>query len=367
MINGVSNFFVYLGGFFGALVLSLALTLWAREIALKKGIVDDPLKDLAKKKHLRSIPLLGGIGLMGSFLICLVFFIQLGSFDHSVLLSKHLFGIMIAIVLIAVGGTLDDIYSLSPKKQLVFPVLAVLVIIGCGIGINFVTHPFGGILHLDEWRVLLFWFDGLPYYFVVLADLFTFVWLLAMMYSTSIFDGLDGLVSGISIIAGMVLFLLSLAISLPEVALLAILFVGAQVGFWFLNFNPAKIFLGEAGALFSGFILGVLAILGSGKVATTFLVMGIPLMDMVWLVLRRIFIDHKSPVLGDRNHLHHRFLEAGFSERKAVFFIYFFSAFFGILALFLQTGGKMIAVLFLILTLIFLGGWLHTRFSKKIC
>ncbi|MBU0670626.1 undecaprenyl/decaprenyl-phosphate alpha-N-acetylglucosaminyl 1-phosphate transferase, partial [Patescibacteria group bacterium] len=214
----------------------------------------------------------------------------------------------------------------------------------------------------------LFEWQGIPYRLFLLADLFTFAWFMGLMYSIKIFDGLDGLVSGISIIAGLVLYFLSIAINLPGVALIALIFVGAQFGFLLFNFNPATIFLGEAGALFSGFMLAVLAVLGSGKVATTFLVLGIPLLDMCWVVFRRIFIEKKSPAKGDRKHLHHRFLDAGFTQKQAVLFMYLISASFGISALFLQSMGKLIAICVLVVCMALMGLLLFLRFKsiKKI-
>jgi UDP-GlcNAc:undecaprenyl-phosphate GlcNAc-1-phosphate transferase len=153
------------------------------------------------------------------------------------------------------------------------------------------------------------------------------------------------LVTGIAGIGAVVIFLLSLTPQVMQTptAFLAITLAGALLGFLILNFYPAKIFLGESGSTFAGFMLAVLAIVSGGKIATAVLVMGIPLLDALWVILQRIS-NKQSIFAGDRRHLHFRLLDIGFSEPQAVLFLYALSGFFGATALFLQSMGKLVAL-----------------------
>ncbi len=251
---------------------------------------------------------------------------------------------------IMIGGVLDDRYSLSPRKQIIWPIAAALVVIASGVGITYITNPFGGPLgteqiRLDAYQKILFWFRGWPYKLTILADVFTFLWLLGMMYTTKFLDGLDGLVPGVTIIGALIVAALALdpVVRQRETALLALVLAGVFMGFLFWNWHPAKIFLGEGGSLFAGFMLGTLSIISGSKVATTALVLGIPILDVLWVIARRLLWERHSPLTADRKHLHFRLLDLGFSHRKAVLVLYAFTAYFGITALFLQSKAKLAA------------------------
>jgi UDP-GlcNAc:undecaprenyl-phosphate GlcNAc-1-phosphate transferase len=176
---------------------------------------------------------------------------------------------------------------------------------------------------------------------------------MTMTYTTKLLDGMDGLVTGISTIAALVIFGLSLTpqVMQEQTAMLAITLAGSLLGFLILNFYPAKIFLGESGSTFTGFMLAVLAIVSGGKMAITLLVMGIPLLDMIWVIYKRIR-SGRSPFSGDREHLHFKLLEVGLSQPQAVIFLYALSAIFGIAGLFLQSRGKLIALSILVIVML---------------
>lgn len=343
----------YLLVFILSFLLSIILTLIVKKIAQRLKILDYPKEE--RKIHKKPIPLLGGMA------IFLSFFLVLSCFYPEILSShvklKHLIGIFIGSLILMIGGYLDDKYDLKPRQQVIWPILAILPIIASGIGIREITNPFGGIINLAMYEKVIFWWQGLPYRLTLPADLITFVWLLGMMYTTKFLDGLDGLATGISTIGAFLIFLLSTVTVyfLPEVALISAIFIGASLGFLIFNFYPAKIFLGEGGSLFVGFILGILSILASGKIATALLVMGIPILDVIWVIIRRIFFEKKSPTLADKKHLHFRLLDIGFSHRGAVLFLYFLVIFFGLAALFLQSMGKLIALGILTIVMIILG------------
>jgi len=355
----------YLFSFIIAFLLSVILTLAVKKIAIKLNIVDLP--DFQRKIHKTPIPLLGGVAVFLSFVLVLVYF---SFFTNLVfwgfILPKHILGIIIASFIIIFGGALDDKYNLKPKYQFIFPILAALVVIASGIGINHIRNPFGGIISFKNWDFILFYFQGWPYKITLLADLFTFIWLLGMMYTTKLLDGLDGLVSGITVIASLIIFGIAMSKNVAQynTALIALILAGAFLGFLIFNFNPAKIFLGEGGSLFAGLILGILAVLSGSKVATTLLIMGIPILDVSWVIIRRLFSSKKIS-MADRKHLHFRLLDIGLSQKQAVIFLYCLTALFGSLALFLQSFGKLIALIILFVVMLLLAGVLVIIYKYK--
>jgi UDP-GlcNAc:undecaprenyl-phosphate GlcNAc-1-phosphate transferase len=177
------------------------------------------------------------------------------------------------------------------------------------------------------------------------------------MYTTKLLDGLDGLVSGITVIGSLIIFGIAMSNNVAQynTALLALMLAGAYSGFLLFNFNPAKIFLGEGGSLLAGFLLGVLAIISGSKVATTILIMGIPILDVIWTIFRRMKAGKNPFKTADRKHLHFRLLDVGLNQKQAVIFLYFLTALFGSFALFLQTLGKVVTFIILIIVMIILG------------
>ncbi|MBI4276249.1 undecaprenyl/decaprenyl-phosphate alpha-N-acetylglucosaminyl 1-phosphate transferase, partial [Candidatus Uhrbacteria bacterium] len=360
------SFFLF---FLGAAVLTAALMPGVRSFALRLGVIDRPELAPDRKIHRSPTPLLGGIAIFLAFFVCVFFAYALGvNFQQSAIQEKHLIGIFIGATLLMIGGFLDDRYHLSPARQFIFPFCAVIVVIASGIGIAYITHPFGGQIMLDGWQAVVLWFHKIPYRVTFPADLFTLVWLLGMMYTMKFLDGLDGLASGMTVIGALVVALLALdpVVGQPATALLAFILAGSFFGFLPWNWNPAKIFLGEGGSLLAGFLLGTLAIISGSKVTTTALVVGIPILDTAWVILRRIIAERHSPFLGDRRHLHHRLLDLGLSQRAVVGLLYFFAAYFGVTALFLQSRGKLLALMILSAIMLILGVWLvYTRIAKR--
>lgn len=347
-----------------AMLFSVCIALYVRRCALRYGIVDVP--GSARKLHARPTPLLGGISIYVALvtLIVLYYFFRPESWiaiTDAQVHGKHLIGILLGGGILAVGGMLDDIYSLRPRYQLIAPILAAIMVISFGIGVDVITNPFGGVIRLDQWNILLFWWNDLPRYFTVFSDVITFVWLLGMMYTTKLLDGLDGLVSGITLIGAVIIALVSVLffVNMPT-AVLSALVAGVFAGFLILNFYPAKIFLGEAGSTLAGYLLGVMAMISGAKFATLLLIFGIPILDVAWVLVRRIFIEKRSPFVGDRTHLHFRLLDAGFSHRTVVLMLYFLSASFGMSGLFLQSAQKIMA-LGVVIAVMAVGGYLLLR------
>ncbi len=333
---------------FASLSVSFLLTRLVRVVALRYGIVDKPGE--GRKIHREPMPLLGGVALYGALVVVigLYFFFRPEGWHvitDSHVQGKHIVGILGGGLFLILGGVLDDIFRLPPRLQILWPIAAALTIIASGIGVEVMSNPFGGVIHLDQWKFLVLWWNDLPRYITVWADVLTFAWLLGTTYTTKILDGLDGLVSGITVIGMLIIAVISLFlfINIPT-AMLAVITASVFAGFLFLNFYPAKIFLGESGSTLAGYLLGVFAIISGAKFATLLLILGIPILDILWVICRRVFIEKRSPLSGDRKHLHFRLLDAGFSHRSAVLILYFFTACFGILGLFLQSSQKVFAL-----------------------
>ncbi|MBD3359538.1 MAG: hypothetical protein GF365_02420 [Candidatus Buchananbacteria bacterium] len=357
---------VYSVAFIITFVLAVILTFIVKKLAAKFNIVDRPT--VARKIHQKATPLLGGIAVFLSFTIVFVYY----SFFTDLIIKdfiaeKYVWGIIIASLIIILGGVLDDKYNLKPRLQIIFPILAVLVIIASGIGIDHIRNPFGGVIRFDQWEFVLFYWQGIPYKITVLSDLFTFIWLMGMMYTTKLLDGLDGLVSGVTVIGAVIIFAIatSTIVAQYNTALIAMILAGAFLGFLIFNWHPAKLFLGEGGSLYAGLMIGVLAIISGSKVATTLLIIGIPILDVIWVITRRILAGKNPFKFSDKKHLHFRLLDVGFSHGQAVVFYLLLTALFGGFAVFLQTFGKLIALIILLLVMLILGVSLVFIYQKK--
>lgn len=344
--------------FLATFLLSIIFT-YGTKCIMKRLKIVDRIKTAERKIHKKTVPLGGGVGIFVSFF--LIIFLALFVF-HDIgvdIVPRYIWGLFIGGLILLIGGILDDKYTYKARYQIIFPILAAITVISFGIGPHEVTNPFGnGVLRLDEIQIPI---DGLGTW-VVLADIVVFFWLMGMMFTTKFLDGLDGLVAGIVTIGALMIFFLSrqAAWYQPEVALLSIVFAGACLGFLVWNWHPAKIFLGEGGSLFTGFLLGSLAVISGGKIATTLLVVAVPMLDVVRVVIRRI--QKRQPFyVGDNEHLHFKLLHSGLSQKQAVLLLYTISFSFGITTLFLQSSQKMIALMFLLVLMLLMGVW----FSRK--
>jgi len=330
-------FIHYILPFVGALAMAVILTILIKRFAEIRQIVDVPTSE--RKIHTKPIPLLGGLAVFIAVLILMIVFrdnLLDGRIQPFFLLAIGLGGLLLMI-----GGYLDDRFKLKPYLTIIWPILAALLVVFSGMEIKFITNPLGGVINITSG---------------ILSSLLTFFWLMGMMYTTKLLDGLDGLVAGVTVIASVILFCVSLFwdISQSGTSILALILAGAALGFLIFNFYPAKIFLGEGGSTFLGFLLGVLAIISGAKIAAALLIMGIPILDVGWVIIRRLFKEKHSVFLADKKHLHHQLLTAGLNQRQVVFLLYFLTLLFGSVAIFQQTIGKLIAFSVLILVMIIL-------------
>ena len=247
-----------------------------------------------------------------------------------------------------VVGTLDDIYDINPKVRILTGLLAALIVVGGGIGIAYVTNPFGpGVIHLDQPR-LIFDFFGSTREIWIIPDLLALFFILWNMNIVNWSKGVDGQMPGFVSIAIAFIGVIALRFASDpaqlETARLAFIVSGAFAGFLIWNFYPQRIMSGYGAGSLAGYFLAVLAILSGAKFATTVMVLAVPTADAVFTIVRRILAG-KSPLWGDRGHLHHKLLdELGWGRKRIAVFYWITSFSLGVLSLILDTRGKILAI-----------------------
>lgn len=318
-----------------SLAVSLLLTPQVARLAERYGLVDDP-DEASRKHHTKVTPRAGGVG------IWLTFFLISLAFLPSV--PRSFWGLMLAATIVFLLGLWDDARRLPAWFKLIVQILAATVaIIGFGLNVDVLANPFGQQVIIGG-PVIGLLGSAIPFgSFIV-----TVIWLVGLTNTVNFLDGLDGLAGGVSAIAALILCMVSLLprINQPSIALLAIILCGACLGFLRYNFYPARIFLGDSGAYFLGMILGGLSIVSGAKLATALLVLGVPVLDALWAVVRRL-LAHKSPFTADRGHVHHLLLDLGLTQRQVALVIYSFALAFGLIATIAGSKEKIIALLLL--------------------
>lgn len=325
-----------------AAAVTAAVTPLVRVAALRFGAIDEPGD--ARRIHLVAQPRWGGIAVFLGFAVASLLTVpSIGS-------NRHFQALLLGGLIILAVGAFDDRRELSPWHKLFWQVVVAVLVVAFGVGIHFITNPAGGLIQFDQATVSLF-----GHSISLLTDLLTIFWIVAVINTVNFLDGLDGLATGIGAIAALVIAALSLSphVGQTDTAILALALGGAALGFLPYNFNPARIFLGDSGSMFLGFALALLAIVSGGKIATAVLVLGFPLLDLVWAVVRRS-ARGVSPFRADRFHLHHRLIETGLSQRRAVLLLYALSLSYGILAVFASSTQKLWLLISLTLTMIVL-------------
>ncbi len=299
-----------------ALFGAYLLTPVVEQVARRAGAVRIPrVRDV----HTREMPLWGGIAIVVAAFLAILLTISFRG-QH----TERVLGILLGAMLITIFGILDDKYDLSALVQLTVLLAAGYIVTLFDVKISFITNPFGpGTIDLDDMH---------------LAVPLTMAWVFFTTKATDIIDGVDGLAAGVSAISSATLALMALQSGNVVAAVMAASVCGAAIGFLRHNFNPARIFMGTAGAQFLGFMLACLAILSLTKVATVFtlavsvLVMGVPLLDAVFVTMRRL-VTMQPLHLADKGHVHHRLLRKGLSQRETVVVLYFVTFCFCVAAL----------------------------------
>lgn len=326
-------------------------------LAPRLGIMDDPKKRPHPAAiHEKPTPRGGGIPIFAGILFSALLFLPL---------DQRLTGILLGAFLIVIIGFLDDRkYDIHPYWRLATQILAAGIVVASGIGIAFISNPFGpGVIDLSQPR-LIFDFLGETRSIWILSVAFGFLWIIALMNFVSWSSGVDGQLSGFSFIAALTIALLSLRFSADitqwPVTILAASTGGAFLGFLPWHIYPQKIMPGFGGGTLAGFMLAILSILSVAKVGTLLVVLAIPIADASYSIARRI-ASGKSPIWGDRFHLHHRLLDAGWSRQKVAAFYWIGTAALGLLALNLNAQAKFYTIIGIILVLGGVFVWLRRR------
>ncbi|BBN98206.1 glycosyltransferase family 4 protein [Sporolactobacillus terrae] len=309
--------------FFICFLAAVALTPLVRKLAIRIGATDLPN---ARKVHKKLMPRMGGLAIYLAFLIGIFIMWPDSSFTLPLIIGS---------VIIIITGILDDMYSLSPRVKMVAHFFAALVIVQSGISVTFINLPFNGVLHL-------YW----------LSVPLTLLWIMGITNAINLIDGLDGLAVGVSSIVLMTIAGLALTEGNVFVFTVSTILLGSTLGFLPYNFHPAKIFMGDTGSYFLGYVISVLALLGFKNVTLFSLVvpiilLAVPISDTLFAIVRRL-VNKKPLTAPDKSHLHHCLLRYGFSQRQTVVLIYGMSAMFALAAILFSTStllGSMIIII----------------------
>ena len=328
-----------------ALIVSFAATPAVKWFAHRIGAIDVPKDE--RRVHNKPIPRLGGLAIFIGFLLSVVLFADI---------PGQIQGILLGAVIIVVIGVIDDIKPLPALLKFFVQILAALVAVYFGVIIDTFSNPLvfsaSQYVHLRSLSIPI-----------------TVIWIVAITNSVNLIDGLDGLAAGVSIISSVVMLIIALMVSDTNVAVIMAALAGACLGFLPYNFNPAKIFMGDTGALLLGYILATMSILGLFKFyavvsfAAPFLVLALPLVDTSFAFLRRL-LKGQNPMTPDRGHFHHRLLDMGLSQKQAVVIMYTISGVLGLAAVVTATSDE-IRALILVAAIIFAAIIVYLAFRGK--
>jgi UDP-GlcNAc:undecaprenyl-phosphate GlcNAc-1-phosphate transferase len=317
-------------------VLSFISTPLVRNFFIKKGWIESPIKKDQKTHNataLQPVPRGGGIPIFTSILITCLLLLPL---------DKHLVGILIAALFTLIIGLWDDLKDISPKLRLFTNIFAALIVVASGIGIAFISNPIsGGIIDLSFPKITFIFFGTHSIWLI--SDLLAIIWIVWCMNIVGWATGVDGQLPGFVTIAaffmGILAFRYSTDITQWPVIILAGAVCGSYLGFLPFNFFPQSIMPGYSGKSLAGFFLAVLAILSGAKLATLIFLLGIPMLDAIYTIIRRI-IQKKPIYLGDGQHFHHQLLKKGWSRKAISLFYCFITLLLGITSLFLNSSQK---------------------------
>ncbi len=308
-----------------SVLISLFMTPVAKKLAIKIGAVDVPKDE--RRVHNKPMPLMGGLAIYISVVLSALLFLPI---------DKTLISILAGGTLILISGIIDDIRDISPKAKLIFQILAAVILILGDVKIEAITNPFtrnSSLIYLNGLSIPL-----------------TIFWVVGITNTLNLIDGLDGLAAGVATIASLSFVFVANKFNYIPIMIISSIVAGACIGFLPYNFNPAKIFMGDTGALFLGFILAALSIEGVMKsvatiaVITPIIILGVPIFDTTFAIFRRL-LNGKSIAEADNGHLHHRLLRMGYSQKKTVLILYFISAVFGLSAILIAKANSKRAVI----------------------
>ena len=346
-----------------AAIVSFMVTPWTIKFAKKIGAVDIPKDE--RRMHHNSMPKLGGLAVIAGFLISIIYLLFVVSLEGSIMLFgpenyfKKMIGVFIGIIIITIMGLLDDTKTLRPWQKLIIQIIAAVVVVQLGVQIQQIKFSnVATIGFSDEF-----------------AKILTIIWIVGITNAINLMDGLDGLSSGITLISCISLLIIFALNNSPMIAILVIAsLIGALVGFLPFNFSPAKTFIGDTGSNFLGFMLAIVSILGMAKTYTIaviilpILVLALPILDVLWAIIRRIIKGKslKAVFHADNEHVHHKLVKRGFTQKQAVLILYGASAIFGLFAIILFESGIWKAISFMLMVIATVGiGYKNFRIKKS--
>ncbi len=321
-----------------AFAISFAFTPVVKSFAQKVGAMDIP-KD-ARRVHDHPIPRMGGLAIFLGFILSVVLFADIG---------KPMQGVLLGAVIIVATGAVDDIVSLPAWLKFILQIAAASVAVLHGVAIEVVVNPLGFLgseyLQLGGFSIPI-----------------TIFWIVAITNAVNLIDGLDGLAVGISTISSITMLVIAMLVSEPNVAIILACLAGACIGFMPYNLNPAKIFMGDTGALLLGYVLATMSVMGLFKFyavvsfAVPLLAVAVPLFDTTFAFFRRI-LKGQNPMKPDRGHFHHRLLDMGLNQKQAVAVLYIISAILGLAAVVITTSGELKALILVVAFIIAVVVW----------
>ena len=311
------------------LIVSTISVPFVIKLAQKLGVVDKPD---ARKVHSNVMPRLGGLAIYIAFLAGFIYISTIIELPMS---------IAIAATVIVIVGFIDDKFQIKPWHKLSGQLLAAIVVLSDGLFIKYLSIPF-----VEESVQVSLW----------IAIPISIIWIIGVTNAVNLIDGLDGLASGVSIIAAAAIFVMALIMNDIIVAFLSITLIGSTLGFLFFNFHPAKIFMGDTGSLLLGFLLAILSLISFKQVTIITLIipiiiLAVPIIDTSIAIIRRK-LNRQRIMDADKNHLHHRLLAAGFSHRQAVLFIYSMAILFGGSAILVYKADLVASIIIFVLLLL---------------
>ncbi|MGM9661969.1 MAG: MraY family glycosyltransferase [Oscillospiraceae bacterium] len=312
-----------------AMLVSYLTSPLVKNFAYKVGAIDVPKDE--RRMHKVPIPRLGGLAIFLGFMVSILLFVPM---------TRQLQGILLGAVIIVVLGVVDDITPLHAGLKFVVQIIAALIPVMHGVTISVVSNP--NIFSDNPW-----WFMG------AWSVPVTVIWIVAITNSVNLIDGLDGLAVGVSAISSATFLIIALIVAEEQISILCAALLGACVGFLPYNRNPAKMFMGDTGSTFLGFILATISVQGMFKMyaiisfAVPFLILGLPIFDTAFAFCRRI-AHGQNPMKADRGHVHHRLIDMGMSQKQAVATLYVISTILGLSAVVLTTSGEIKAMLLMV-------------------
>ncbi len=346
--------------FLVAAFFSWVSTPFVISLAWKLNLIDDPQKNSHPKViHTRPIPRGGGLAIGVAIFATSLIFLPL---------NAHLKGILAGATILVGMGLIDDRFNINPYVRLLVQFIAAACPIVSGIGIAYVSNPSGGIVDLSFPRIS-FELLGETRSIWILSDLFGLFWIVTLMNFINMgAKGVAGQLTGVVMIAALFISALSLKYSADiaewPVTILSAITAGAFAGFLPFHIEPQRIMPSFAGSNLAGFMLGILSILTTTKVGTLAVVLAVPLIDTLYTIIRRVS-QGKSPVWGDRGHLHHKLLDRGWSTNKIAYFYWGVTASLGITSLYLNTGLKLLTILLIGVSLAIFLIWIQLKKSSS--